>query len=217
MPEWATAVIAKAKVAGLLGAALAAGGVGGAVALSHVTPVSQQVVTSAASTPDPTTSATAASDVETHDPETSQAQSPDPESTEASDPESTDAQGGPTDCPADVKNHGAYVSSVAHSAAHGKDGAHGKAVSAAAKSGCGKDNTDPSAGAGDPESGDAGAGDATSGDAKSSRPNADKAKTGTAPSGATHDSTQPKTGHVDTKPSHKPQTKAPTKSHAHQH
>src|SRR4051794_11123203 len=114
MPEWASLLVAKAKVAGLLGAALAAGGVGGAVALSHVTPVSQQVVTSASSSPDPETT-----EAQTPDPETTEAQTPDPETTEAQtpDPETTEAQT-PADCPSDVKNHGAYVSSVAHSAPH---------------------------------------------------------------------------------------------------
>jgi hypothetical protein len=47
----------------------------------------------------------------------------------------------PPPCPADVKNHGAYVSSVAKRAEHGKPetpGAHGALVSAAAQSDCGK-------------------------------------------------------------------------------
>jgi hypothetical protein len=56
----------------------------------------------------------------------------------------------PPPCPADVKNHGAYVSSVAKanhgkSADHGKpeasDTTHGALVSAAAQSDCGKDAT----------------------------------------------------------------------------
>ena len=41
-------------------------------------------------------------------------------------------------CPADVKNHGQYVSSVAHSAGKGKGKHHGATVSAAAHSSCGK-------------------------------------------------------------------------------
>jgi len=41
-------------------------------------------------------------------------------------------------CPPDVKNHGAYVSGVAHSAPKGKDGEHGSWVSQAAQSDCGK-------------------------------------------------------------------------------
>ena len=41
-------------------------------------------------------------------------------------------------CPADIKNHGAYVSGVAHSAPKGKDGEHGSWVSQAAQSSCGK-------------------------------------------------------------------------------
>src|SRR3954465_8912298 len=148
MPEWATAVVAKAKVAGLLGAALAAGGVGGTMALSHVTPVSQDVVNSASPTSDPE-----ASEAQASDPETTDAQPTDPETTDAQDPETTDAA--PADCPADVKNHGAYVSPVARSAPHGAGGVHGKAVSAAAKSDCGKDKADATEGSGDPESGDA--------------------------------------------------------------
>jgi hypothetical protein len=145
---WATTLVAKTKVAGLLGAALAAGGVGGAVALSHVTPVAQQVVTSASSSPDPETT-----DAQTPDPETSDAGTPDPETSEAGtpDPETGDVQQPtPADCPSDAKNHGADVSSVAHAAPRGKDGEHGKAVSAAAKSECGKKQHR----AGDPKSGD---------------------------------------------------------------
>ena len=43
----------------------------------------------------------------------------------------------PAPCPTDVKNHGAYVSSVAHDKSL-KGRAHGQAVSAAAHSDCGK-------------------------------------------------------------------------------
>jgi hypothetical protein len=173
IPDWASALVAKAKVAGLLGAALAAGGVGGSVALSHVTPTSQQVVASASST--------------SADPETTQAQ--DPETTQAQNPETTDAQA-PAACPADVKNHGAYVSSVARSAPHGKGGVHGKAVSAAAKSDCGKDQT--GAGSDDPESSDAESSDTDS-----------DTDTGTRP---TH-----------TPPAHTPPANPHAKAHAHQH
>ena len=66
LPEWASVLVAKAKVAGLLAAAVAAGGVGGAVALSHVAPVSQQIVNDASTSP-----------------------SADPESADAQDPETT--------------------------------------------------------------------------------------------------------------------------------
>src|SRR4051794_38237525 len=102
LPEWASVLAAKAKVAGLLAAAVAAGGVGGAVALSHVAPVSQQVVNDASTSP----SATA-------DPESGDAQ--DPETTQSPDPETTDAGSGqaqdpktppastPPACPGDVK------------------------------------------------------------------------------------------------------------------
>ena len=163
--EWMSALAVKAKVAGLLGAALTAGALGGTFALTHVAPVAHQTVQSTAATSsDPET--TDASDPETadaQDPETTD--SPDPEATEASDPKSGQAQGGSSDCPADVKNHGEYVSSVARSAAHGKGAGHGAAVSAAAKSDCGKKPKDAagSDGSGDPESGDAGAGHSKSG------------------------------------------------------
>jgi hypothetical protein len=44
-------------------------------------------------------------------------------------------------CPTDLPNHGAYVSSVAHDkSTSGRD--HGKAVSEAAHSSCGKDGKD---------------------------------------------------------------------------
>lgn len=60
-------------------------------------------------------------------------------------------------CPTDVKNHGAYVSSVAHGdGTHGKPagepGDHGALVSAAAQSDCGK----PTPGASESESPDPG-------------------------------------------------------------
>jgi hypothetical protein len=157
LPEWSAALVAKAKVAALLSAALATGGAGGAVALSHVTPTTQVVTEAAATSPDPESS-------DATDPETTQAG--DPETTDAGDPESTDAgdpesgqAGDPGSytlppCPSDVKNHGAYVSSVAKSAPKGKGGVHGHWVSQAAQSDCGK----PSAGSGDPESSDASGG-----------------------------------------------------------
>jgi hypothetical protein len=71
---------------------------------------------------------------------------------DAGDEAGTDENAGPSadvtppPCPADVKNHGAYVSSVAKSAAHGKGANHGALVSAAAKSDCGKDATKASDG-----------------------------------------------------------------------
>jgi hypothetical protein len=67
------------------------------------------------------------------------------------------------ECPADVKNHGAYVSSVAKSKPAEGDApnAHGKLVSAAAQSDCGKPATSSDdSEAGDDESDDAAAGHA---------------------------------------------------------
>ena len=57
----------------------------------------------------------------------------------------------PPACPADVKSHGAYVSSVAkNKAADAEPGAHGALVSAAAKSDCGKhEGSDEAEGADD--------------------------------------------------------------------
>jgi hypothetical protein len=156
LPEWISPLVAKAKIAGLLGAALAAGGLGGTVALTHVTPAAHQTVRTAAATtadPEPTDAATPSAAPESpaaQDPESGPA-SQDTESGPAPDPS-------PTDCPAGVKNHGTYVSSVGHSAVRGKDGAHGDAVSAAARSDCGKKAASTSGdtpGSTDPESGDA--------------------------------------------------------------
>ena len=157
LPEWAGALAAKAKVAAVMTAAVAAGGVGGTVALSHVSPTTQQVVESAS---------TASADPETGqagepttDPETGQAGEPttDPETGDAQDPETGDAGGSGSgaagDCPDDVANHGDHVSSVAHSAPHGAGGVHGKAVSEAAHSDCGK-----KAHSDDPETAHAGGG-----------------------------------------------------------
>jgi hypothetical protein len=122
---------------------------GAAVALSHAAPSSHLVrdVAATSSVEDPET-------VEATDPETVEAT--DPETEEAVDPETEEAQEDPAytlpECPADVKNHGAYVSSVAKDAPKGKDGHHGSYVSEAAKSDCGKNAGDA---AEDPETDDA--------------------------------------------------------------
>ena len=75
----------------------------------------------------------------TSDPESTTAGStntsaPDPESTSAGTPTTT------VTCPSGLNNHGAFVSSIAKTkpAPGSAPGAHGKAVSAAAKSDCGK-------------------------------------------------------------------------------
>jgi hypothetical protein len=123
--------LAKAKALGVVAAALTAGGAGGMIALSQVsnTASSTQIVT----TSDATTAPTA---------EPSETPTPTPTVTESATEVATAA---PTasayalpSCPADVKNHGAYVSGVAHSAPKGKGGEHGKWVSQAAHSDCGK-------------------------------------------------------------------------------
>ena len=123
--------VAKAKALGVVAAALTAGGAGGMIALSQVSnsASSTQIVTSS----DATTAPTA---------EPSETPSPTPTATESA---AEVAKASPTStayslpsCPADVKNHGAYVSGVAHSAPHGKGGEHGKWVSQAAHSDCGK-------------------------------------------------------------------------------
>jgi hypothetical protein len=146
--------LAKAKVLALITASLAAGGVGGAVALSHVAPSSHLVRDVAVTS--------------TEDPETADATT-DPETADATDPETADAQDPETgedpaytlpECPGDVKNHGEYVSSVAKDAPKGKDAHHGSFVSEAAKGDCGKaagdDAVDPETDeATDPETSDA--------------------------------------------------------------
>jgi hypothetical protein len=130
------AALAKAKAIGVVAAALTAGGAGGMVALSQVsdTGPATPVVISADATSAP-------------DGETSQAPtvSPTPTATQ-----STTAAAVPTatayalpSCPADVKNHGGYVASVATTAPKGSAGArgeHGGWVSQAARSDCGKDS-----------------------------------------------------------------------------
>jgi hypothetical protein len=150
----AAVALAKAKVLALITASLAAGGVGGAVALSHAAPSSHLVrdVAATSSVEDPETDeATDPETADATDPETDEAT--DPETDEATDPETGEA-GDYTlpDCPADVKNHGAYVSSVAKGAPKGKDANHGSYVSEAAKSDCGKTAGD---GAADPETDEA--------------------------------------------------------------
>ena len=153
----AAVAFAKAKVLALITASLAAGGVGGAVALSHAAPSSHLVkdVAATSSTEDPETADA------TVDPETADAtdDTVDPETADATDPETGDAQEDPAytvpECPSDVKNHGAYVSSVAKDAPKGKDAHHGSYVSEAAKSDCGKSAGDDGDAAEDPETSDA--------------------------------------------------------------
>lgn len=168
LSHWSAAALAKTKVTALIATSLAAGGVGGAVALSHMAPTTHVITRSAASTSvDPETA-------DSQDPETVDATTGEPQTDESqpdeSQPDETQpdesgsgesGSGGPADytlppCPSDVRNHGDYVSSVAKSAPKGKGARHGHWVSQAAHSDCGKAGTD--AGAGDPESGDASTG-----------------------------------------------------------
>jgi hypothetical protein len=171
LPEWISPLVAKAKVAGLLGAALAAGGVGGTVALTHVTPAAHQTVQQTAADASAAPETTDAATPEVTDPETSEAQDPTPTSTVT-----------PAPCPSDVKNHGAYVSSVARSAAHGKGAGHGTTVSAAAQSDCGKPTKDSTGGdSNDSQTSNAGAG---STDPESADASGDSGSQGSANGGA---------------------------------
>ena len=136
--------LAKAKALSIVAAAVSAGSVGGVVALSQVADTSSTAVTvaDATSSPTPTDSPTASptnssTATPTDSPSAADAVVP------AVSPTST-AYVLPS-CPADVKNHGAYVSSVAHSAPKGKGGVHGSWVSQAAHSDCGKPSPDASA------------------------------------------------------------------------
>ena len=120
------AALAKAKALAVVTAALTAGGAGGMIALSTVSssgPTQVVVSTDAASTP-------------TTDPTQTPTETPSPTLSPAAATTATPYV--LPSCPADMKNHGAYVASVAHDAPKGKDGAHGSWVSQAARSDCGK-------------------------------------------------------------------------------
>jgi hypothetical protein len=124
--------LAKAKALGIVAAALSAGGAGGVVALSQVANTSTTAVTvaNATGTPSPTDSPTAS-------PTEAPVASPSGAAADVAATPTSTAFVLPS-CPADVKNHGAYVSSVARSAPKGAEGEHGKWVSQAAQSDCGK-------------------------------------------------------------------------------
>jgi hypothetical protein len=124
--------LAKAKALGIVTAALAAGGTGGMVALSQVSNSSDTAVTvSADATATPTESPTVS-------PTDSPTATPDVTATDAAAPVPTSTAYVLPSCPADVKNHGAYVSSVAKGAPKGAHGEHGGWVRQAAQSDCGK-------------------------------------------------------------------------------
>jgi hypothetical protein len=148
--RWSAAALAKTKATALIATSLAAGGVGGAVALNHVAAPTTHVITTAAdsslapealASADPETTDSTGGDPETvdstggdpetvdstgGDPETGDSTGGDPETGDSTggDPETGDAGGG-TDtftlppCPADIRNHGAYVSMVAKAAPQG--------------------------------------------------------------------------------------------------
>jgi len=127
--------LAKAKALGIVAAALSAGGAGGVVALSQVANTADTAVTVAAdATPTPTDSPT---DSPTASPTASPSDSPTATDAAAAATPTSTAYVLPS-CPADVKNHGAYVSSVAKSAPKGAGGEHGSWVRQAAQSDCGK-------------------------------------------------------------------------------
>ena len=140
----------KILAAGLTGALLF-GGVAAAVGGSRPTP---------ASVPDAGALGDTATDPDVTEPTTEDPSAEDPEGDDAGD---SDDSGAPAadapECPADVKNHGQYVSSVAHARHEGDSAAD---VAAAAQSDCGKpvagDESEPSADeAGDDTGDDAGA------------------------------------------------------------
>jgi hypothetical protein len=121
------AALAKAKALAVVTAALTAGGAGGMIALSTVSssgPTQVVVSTDSASTP-------------TTDPTQTPTETPTPTLSPTAAATAATPYALPS-CPADVKNHGAYVASVAQAAPKGKDGAHGSWVSQAARSDCGK-------------------------------------------------------------------------------
>ncbi|HET7529745.1 MAG TPA: hypothetical protein VFJ98_02175 [Mycobacteriales bacterium] len=170
LAPWLSTLVAKAKVAAVVSAAVAAGGLGGTVALSHIAPASHQLSDPAASTQpaDPESA-------DAQDPESAQAGDPasgqgaDPEPAQTGDWESGDAggagdpEGGQTDgCPDAVVRHGDEVSAVARSTARGKDAGHGQAVADAARSDCGKPH------AGSADDADTGASTRSDGSAHSS-------------------------------------------------
>lgn len=124
---------AKAKLAALVVGALAVGGMAASVGTTSFLPVDSS--TDVTVSPSPTEAPDAEDTASPSDaPEASSEASPDVKPTDSVTP---------APCPTDVKNHGAYVSSVAKD--HSTTGReHGQAVSAAAHSDCGKaaDSTD---------------------------------------------------------------------------
>ena len=119
-----TVAAAKAKLAGLVVAAAAIGGTAVAAGPTAFVPTAGDDTVTAAPTESPSPEPTAT------EPTPGTSTSPAPEATRT-----------PLPCPSDVANHGSYVSQVAHDkTVKGRE--HGKAVSEAAHSDCGKPAAD---------------------------------------------------------------------------
>jgi hypothetical protein len=122
---------AKAKLTGLVIAAAAIGGTAVAAGSTAFVPTAGEDTVTATESPsaEPTVEPTL---------------EPTPDATPETAEEAAPAAD-PLPCPSDVRNHGAYVSQVAHDkSVTGRD--HGKAVSEAAHSDCGKSAEDASEG-----------------------------------------------------------------------
>jgi hypothetical protein len=142
-----TVVATKMKMLALVAAATTAGGTGAYAVVASVTPAPLNTVTVASDTtasPDPSVTDSPTTDPSTGTDPTDTA-SPTDSPTDSPDPSPTDSVGtnaAPTDgstptCPAGVTNHGQYESSDARDKIKTcRD--HGKAVSEAAHSDCGK-------------------------------------------------------------------------------
>jgi hypothetical protein len=117
------AAAAKAKLTGLVIAAAAIGGTAVAAGSTAFVPAGDATVAVATDSPSPEVSPTLG---------VAPTDSPAPVETPV-----TPTSPAPVVCPTGLPNHGAYVSSVAHDKTL-KGRAHGAAVSAAAKSDCGK-------------------------------------------------------------------------------
>jgi hypothetical protein len=137
----------KARVAGLVAAACAVTGVATAAAVSPMSFSPVDSATDVVATPSPTDSAPPSpTDSPSAEPDATESPVTDPsatpEPTVSAEPSAVPgASGSPVPCPTDLPNHGAYVSSVAHDkSTSGRD--HGKAVSEAAHSSCGKEGKD---------------------------------------------------------------------------
>lgn len=140
---------AKAKLAAVAIAALVVGGTAATVSSTSFLPVDSSIEVPASPTPTTTESPAAGTGTEDDgdDAETTDTEAT-PEATPSASPETEEPA--TTECPEGLKNHGKYVSSVAKDKS--TTGAeHGKAVSEAAKSDCGKKDGTEADGSEDPE------------------------------------------------------------------